>query len=438
MRFLSPHSVDYHVYNNSIDDSHHVLSRRSFSIAARAWDVLRSGSLNPANPLLPDEDPETLQLPDFTSVKEHHLIAAARQVQDEYMDNWMALEETLQQQDDSDDLDAEWLAEELHKLEAPTEYMHNVAALYQEMLQLPSWESATHKVAEILHDKPHEESSVILQALKRVSQQDSSTSTTAAAIRHYLNEYTRRGIGHSEESRELQSQLRQVEARFTNQDTRRNTRQQLEDMYWLVSAKNKHAKLLGYKNHVDYSLQDRMADSASDVTALINQVAERFSTVAARSGRLPYSDTREHLTLDGVLGGMFGLARALFGVAIREQENAAAGWHGDVRLFHVSDEATNEHMASFYMDPFFRETKTRAIYFSNVGRGYMYLSGDITAPVWNDMPVPLGFEEALSIVHEFGHVLQFVLASKSPVSTSLMPQDVSEVLPQVCFCCSHQ
>jgi len=128
---------------------------------------------------------------------------------------------------------------------------------------------------------------------------------------------------------------------------------------------------------------------------------------------------------------MFGLARALFGIAIREQENAAAGWHGDVRLFHVSDEAPNEYMASFYVDPFFRETKTRAIFFSTVGRGYMYLSANITAPVWNGMPVPLGFEEALSMVHELGHVLQFVLASKSPVSTSLMPQDVSEVLPQV-------
>ena len=66
------------------------------------------------------------------------------------------------------------------------------------------------------------------------------------------------------------------------------------------------------------------------------------------------------------------------------------------------------------------------------------MSVDITAPVRNDMPVPLGFVEALSIVHEFGHVLQFVLASKSPVSTSLMPQDVSEVLPQVRICCSVQ
>ena len=394
--------------------------------------MARTASFNPPNPLLEQEEAV-----DFTSVQPRHLVAAAKQVQREYMEKFKALEEALQ--NDAESVSAEWILEQLEKLEAPTDYLRNAAALYQNLIQIPDWEATAYQVASILDEKPHEQSRGIMEALERLNDElQDGSSSNALAIRHFLNRYRHRSIRYAEESslQSLQESLNQIELRFiestaNNMARRGSTRQKLEDMYALVNIKSQQAKLFGYDNYVDYVLaaENRMATSRDEIASLHNLVKEKFANVKAMP-LAQYPDTQQYLSLDGVLLGMFGLARAMFGIVFNESDSPR-GWTSEVRLFAAVDEATGEELGSFYLDPFFRGTKARYFFLSPLHRRSIFLGANILAPAWDDMPTPLKFRDALSLVHEFGHVLQFMLAKDQPVPTHYMPQDVSEVMPQV-------
>jgi Zn-dependent oligopeptidase len=372
-------------------------------------------------------------LPDFARVRPHHLVKAAKQVHGDYMVRFHSLEESLR--NDPTAVSAEWLLDELKTLEEPLSYITNVAALYHHLLQIPEWENSSCEVASILFQKPHERSHVIMEALVHLDQQYPHDT----AIGHYLNMYRNRGVQHAQEGtlQSMQDTLEEIEARFVKHASAHpalgkssTTRKQLEDMYAMVATKTQFAKLLGSENYAEYVLasERRMAASPSEITLLHIQVNERFSS--GFTGDFDYEDTREYLTLDGVLMGMFGLAHALFGIEIQESESVR-GWNNDVRLFHAVDGATKEHLASFYLDPYFRGTKVRYFFLSPLDRRSMFVSAPIPPPAWNDMPTPLNFEDAVSLFHEFGHALQFILAKESPVPVDHMPQDVSEMMPLV-------
>ncbi len=129
--------------------------------------------------------------------------------------------------------------------------------------------------------------------------------------------------------------------------------------------------------------------------------------------------------------GIFGLARALFGIVFHEVDSPR-GWVSDVRLFTAADEATGEELGKLYLDPFFRGTKARYFFLSPLARNSMFLGAPIQPTAWSDEPTPLKFEDALSLVHELGHALHFLLAKNQLVATHHMPHEVSEVMPQVC------
>eukprot|EP00540_Astrosyne_radiata_P008495 CAMPEP_0116850028 /NCGR_PEP_ID=MMETSP0418-20121206/15931_1 /TAXON_ID=1158023 /ORGANISM="Astrosyne radiata, Strain 13vi08-1A" /LENGTH=240 /DNA_ID=CAMNT_0004481877 /DNA_START=1 /DNA_END=724 /DNA_ORIENTATION=+ len=56
----------------------------------------------------------------------------------------------------------------------------------------------------------------------------------------------------------------------------------------------------------------------------------------------------------------------------------------------------------------------------------------IRSPVWNHLPTEMRYDDALDIFHEFGHVLQFLLANDRVLRVAGDKSvDVSEVLPKV-------
>jgi len=129
--------------------------------------------------------------------------------------------------------------------------------------------------------------------------------------------------------------------------------------------------------------------------------------------------------------GVFGLARALFGIVFHEADSPR-GWVSDVRLFTAADEATGEELGKLYVDPFFRETKARYFFLSPLARNSVFIGAPIQPTSWSDEPTPLKFEDALSLVHELGHAIHFLLSKNHAVATHHMPHEISEVMPQVC------
>jgi thimet oligopeptidase len=133
---------------------------------------------------------------------------------------------------------------------------------------------------------------------------------------------------------------------------------------------------------------------------------------------LDSSELSAHLPLGAVLDGLFDVIRDVFGVAVIE-EPAVRGWHPDVRLFVLRDAASREHLADVYLDPLAREGKMPGGWMDVLTPGankrgsirrppVLYLVTNITAPVHAAAPL-LSHDDAVTLFHEFGHVLEFGL-----------------------------
>lgn len=121
-----------------------------------------------------------------------------------------------------------------------------------------------------------------------------------------------------------------------------------------------------------------------------------------------------YFPLDSVLNGMFELVQETFGLTFKE-ENASDAWHPDVRLFSMSDSATGEHLAHFYLDLFPREGKfghaaefplimSRRLEDGSYQNPVCAMVANFTKPT-KSAPSLLQHSEVETLFHEFGHVL---------------------------------
>lgn len=266
--------------------------------------MLRSQSFNPPNPLL-----ETEMDVDFGSVRPDHLVAAAQEASQRYKSTLASFEETLQA--DPGSVTVSLLLEKLEELEAPLDYVHNAAALYKNFIQIPDWEAAAYKANSILEDKPHERSIMIAKALERFDKelQVEVSSESTLAIRHHLNNYRRRGVLEGQDSSlmALQESLDDIEGRFVqyaDMSSRSSTRKKLEEIYGMISLKNKYANICGYANYVELILgtENRMATSQDEIKSLHGLVKEKIANFQTRPF-IKYEDTQQYLSIDGVLVG---------------------------------------------------------------------------------------------------------------------------------------
>ena len=193
---------------------------------------------------------------DFGSVRPDHLVAAAKEALQRYKSSLASLEEALQT--DPGSVTVSSLLEKLEELEAPLDYVHNAAALYKNLIQIPDWEAAAYKVNSILEDKPHERSIMIAEALERFDKelQEEVSSESTLAIRHHLNNYRRRGVlkGQDSSLMALQESLDEIEGRFVqyaDMSSRSSTRKKLEEIYGMISLKKQYANKCGYDNYVE-------------------------------------------------------------------------------------------------------------------------------------------------------------------------------------------
>ncbi|MEX2134978.1 MAG: M3 family metallopeptidase [Acidimicrobiia bacterium] len=121
-----------------------------------------------------------------------------------------------------------------------------------------------------------------------------------------------------------------------------------------------------------------------------------------------------YFPLDAVLNGMFELVQETFGLTF-EEVDASAAWHPDVRLFSMSDSASGEQLAHFYLDLFPREGKyghaaefplvmSRRLEDGSYQNPVCAMVANFTKPTKN-APSLLQHSEVETLFHEFGHVL---------------------------------
>lgn len=226
----------------------------------------------------------------------------------------------------------------------------------------------------------------------------------------------------------------------------------------ILSLKHEMATMLGYDNYAEQSLEAKMAPDVSSVAELSDFIREKalpaaerelgeITALARAKGGEEYAESnmeklqpwdvtywserlkeskfdlteeqlRPYFALPAVLDGMFGLVKRIFNIEVRMADGDVEVWHPDVRFFNVYDVESNEHIASFYLDPYSRPENKRGGAWMDVCIGksdacdrkvpVAYLTCNGSPPV-GETPSLMTFREVETLFHEFGHGLQHML-----------------------------
>jgi oligopeptidase A len=218
----------------------------------------------------------------------------------------------------------------------------------------------------------------------------------------------------------------------------------------ILTLRQEKSELLGFANYAELSLAKKMAPSVAAVDEMfetlraaswdaavrdLDEVRElaaadghdgelahwdiAFWAERLRERKFDYTDEelRPYFPLEKALDGMFALVEKLFGIKVRQSDNAPL-WHEDVRYFEVANE-DGQQIAAFYLDPYSRPENKRGGAWMNDCLGRCVIDGKVRLPVAHlvcnstppvgDKPSLMTFREVETLFHEFGHGLQHML-----------------------------
>lgn len=240
----------------------------------------------------------------------------------------------------------------------------------------------------------------------------------------------------------------------------------------IVKLRHQRARLLGYKTHADYVLEERMAKSPETVLSFLEDFKSKAMPAAQRefselskfakeldgietlqkwdsayySEKLKkrYFDIDDNLLkpyfeLENVLQGAFKIAEKLFQIQF-VKTNDVETYHSDVVVYKVSD-LEGEFVALFYADFFPRPGKRAGAWMTSFKpqyrvdgveeRPHVSIVCNFTKPTKNQ-PSLLTFSELTTLFHEFGHALHGMLAKTNypSLSGTNVPWDFVELPSQ--------
>ena len=213
----------------------------------------------------------------------------------------------------------------------------------------------------------------------------------------------------------------------------------------MVNLRLQSARLLGYRSHAEYVLEEAMAKTPENVNRFLKDLVDKtrdfavaeVKTIAdyAHSKGLEgefmpwdfsyYSEMykkekydlsdemlKPYFRLENVQQAVFGLAHRLYGITITEDSTLPV-YHPDVKSFIVKDK-DGSFLSTLYLDYFPRESKRNGAWMTEYSgtyikdgvehRPHINLVLNFTKPTETD-PSLLTFDEVTTLLHEFGHSL---------------------------------
>ena len=241
---------------------------------------------------------------------------------------------------------------------------------------------------------------------------------------------------------------KQLEYKFN----RRGGTENVELLEKTLTLRRQIAQLLGYKNHAELKLENRMAKNPQRVFTFLKGLEKRLQPLGRQEDKTmlayknekkgsksremyPYETAywgtkykKENLDLDPekikeyfpsetVIDGMLDLFGNLFGIAF-EPVNIPV-WHPDVKAFKIVNKSDGELVAYFYMDLYPREGKYKHAACFGLVEGqekedgtwqhpFVAIVANVNKPAAGT-PSLLKHSEVTTLFHEFGHVLHNAL-----------------------------
>lgn len=233
---------------------------------------------------------------------------------------------------------------------------------------------------------------------------------------------------------------------------RRGGQENVELLEKTLTLRREIARLLGYKNHAELRLENRMAKNPKTVMAFLKDLQKKLKPLGKKEDKemIAYKNSKtgknsrtlyswesgywsnkfrkENLELDSekikeyfpsqvVIDGMLDLFGGVFGITFEPVDIPV--WHPDVKAFKIKDKASGELVAYFYMDLYPREGKYKHAACFGLVEGEEKQDGTYQIPfvaiVANlnkpsgETPSLLKHSEVETLFHEFGHVLHNAL-----------------------------
>lgn len=225
----------------------------------------------------------------------------------------------------------------------------------------------------------------------------------------------------------------------------------------LLSLKNKKAKLLGFNNYAELSVETKMAESPQQVMEFLQQLNnashaqakrefEELKAFATNEGltdfkawdvayygeklkqknfQISQAELRPYFPVDKVIQGLFDISSHHFEVSF-ESIASTPVWHKDVKHYQIKRD--NQIIAEFYLDLYARSHKRGGAWMDDYqGRIKLeedkvqipvaYLTCNFAPPV-NDQPALLTHDEVVTLFHEFGHGIHHMLTQVNELSAS--------------------
>ncbi|KAL0364273.1 UNVERIFIED_CONTAM: putative thimet oligopeptidase [Sesamum angustifolium] len=199
-----------------------------------------------------------------------------------------------------------------------------------------------------------------------------------------------------------------------------------------IQLRHKLARLLGYSNYAEYSIDRRMAKSSTkkeegEIPFGIEDLPYYVKKIKEQQFDLDFGVVKQYFPINLVLSGIFKICQDLFGLRFEEVVGAEV-WHQDVQLFSVFDLSSGELMGYFILIYIADETEPHVAFKTREGKyGHTcvvslqngsWINSTRQIPVAllisqlqkevDGRPGLLRFSEVVNLLHEFGHVVHHI------------------------------
>ena len=248
--------------------------------------------------------------------------------------------------------------------------------------------------------------------------------------------------------RELREKLNRA---FGSRGFQDNDHNNTEIVKKIATLRYQRAQLLGFENHAEYMLQERMAEHPDKVKAFLAEILEAakpagksdveeaanyarkndglenlqkwdfaYYTEKLKQEKFQIDDDmlKPYFKLEDVIDGAFKVAGLLYGITFEERDDIQK-YHKDVITYEVKDDK-GAHLAVFYADFFPRAGKRNGAWMTSYRnqkvvngkniRPHISIVCNFTKPT-KTKPSLLTFQEVLTLFHEFGHALHGIIAN---------------------------
>ena len=243
----------------------------------------------------------------------------------------------------------------------------------------------------------------------------------------------------------------------------------------ILKLRQERAKILGFKNHAWYRMDDTMAETPANAMKLMMSVwpaararvleevadMQKLADAEAAAGKGPKikiegwdyryyaekvrkakydldeSEVKPYLELNNMVNAMFYAAGRLYDLQFKENTGTIPVFHPDVRTFEVT--RNGETVGVFYLDNFARAGKRSGAWATSY-RSRSGLRGDKIVLASNNNnftkggagePTLISLDDATTLFHEFGHALHSLVGQVYYPGLGGTPRDFVEYPSQV-------